>query len=215
MLENIVHRPQLLLQLSYCDVKNIMAPLTFIDSINSKKHMMLVSDDEKISRKIEFRFLENGLKNREYCIYLTHDNPKYVECEMIKYGINVKHFKEQSLLHVHRISNPIEGSQSILDSMSNMVSQITLNSLVPFRIVGRLVPNVGIEEAIAIQLYLEKTFHGIFDTLDGLVLCTYDFSQIHANDRWKYWLNSLQKHHHVLISHLNGLDMVQLNQNES
>ncbi len=211
----MTHSSQLLLKLSFYNVKNIMAPLTFIDSITSKKHIMLVSDDEKISRKIEFRFLENGLKNREYCIYLTHDNPKYVECEMIKYGINVKYFKEQSLLHIHRISNPIEDSQSILDSMSNMVSQITLNSFVPFRIVGRLVPNVGIEEAIAVQLYLEKTFHGIFDTLDGFVMCTYDFSQIHANDRWKYWLNSLQKCHHVLISHLNGSDIVQINPNAS
>ena len=191
-----------------------MTPIMFIDSINSKKHIMLVSDDKKISREIEFRFLENGLKNKEHCIYITHDGPTRIESEMVKYGIDVKYFKKQNLLHIQQISNPIENAQSILDGMSYLVSQITLNSFTPFRMVGRLVPNVSFEEAIAIQLYLEKTFHGMFDALDGSVLCTYDVSHIRANNRWKYWLNSLQKCHHALISIMDGHNVVTITENE-
>jgi len=49
-----------------------MDPLSYVDVIDSKKHIILVSDDEKASRDIEFRFIKNGLDKEEYCAYMTH-----------------------------------------------------------------------------------------------------------------------------------------------
>lgn len=185
-----------------------MTPLMFIDQIDTKKHIMLVSDDKKASREIEFRFIKNGLENKEYCIYLTHGEPKNIEFDMIQYGIDVKDYEKKNLLHVRQIPNPIEDSESIIDGVNRILQQVLANQSIPFRIVGRLVPDVGMEEAISIQLYLEKIFHGIFETFNGSVMCTYDFEQIQTNDRWRYWLDSLERCHHIVVSSKNGQSVV-------
>lgn len=187
---------------------DLAEPMAFIDSLESKKHILLVSDDPKVRKTIEFYFIKKGLENTEQCIYLTHGEIEHIENDMINFGINVIQFKKKNLLHVYKIQNPIENSVSILDGTNNMLKQVLKNPQIPFRIVGRIIDDVGMEEAISIQLYLEKRFHDTFETLNGSVMCTYDFFQIQENDRWHYWYDSLAKHHHVLISSRNGKNTV-------
>jgi len=175
---------------------------------------MLVYDDVVIGHEIEFHFLKRGLENMEKCIYVTHGQVKHIEKEMRQHGMDVDNFKKQHLLRVCQIPNPLEGSVEILDNVNAILKSILPNPELPFRIVGRLIPDVGIEEAMSIQAYLERIFHnGIFERLNGSVLCTYDISQIRANDGWKHWLHDLQMNHHTYILSLNGKNTVSINQN--
>jgi MEDS: MEthanogen/methylotroph, DcmR Sensory domain len=187
---------------------DLAEPMTFIDSLESKKHILLVSDDPKRRKTIEFYFIKKGLEKAERCIYLTHGEIEHIENDMVNFGINVIQFKKKNLLHVYKIPNPIENSVSILDGANNMLKQVLKNPQAPFRIVGRIIDDIGMEEAISIQLYLEKRFHDTFETLNGSVMCTYDFFQIQENNRWHYWLDSLAKYHHVLVSSRNGKNTV-------
>ena len=172
---------------------------------DSKKHMMVCYDDISIGRKIEFDFIKNGLEKNEISIYLTHGDVKLVEKEMLSFGIDVKYFKNKGILKIVNAKNPTEDSMNFLDSIQLYLKEILPNSEKSFRIVGRATPDVGIETAMAIQTRWEKILHNsIFDKLNGSVLCTYDLSQIQANDQWMKWLSELKEHHHVSVIHKNG-----------
>lgn len=191
-----------------------MNPLEFIDSTKTKKHLLLVYDDIKKGYEIEFHFIKRGLEDKEICIYLTHGEVGNIRSEMVKHGIDVKHFERNNLLYIYQIQNPLEDSTSILDGVSKIMGKILPNHRSTFRIVGRLIPDVGIEEAITIQVQIEKIFHtSMFEKFNGSVLCTYDLSQIQANNRWRYWLDSLQSYHHATILNLNEKNSVMINQN--
>ena len=172
---------------------------------DTKKHIMLVYDDILVGHKIEFDFIKNGLEKNEISIYLTHGEIKLVEQEMHSFGIDVKYFKNKGILKVVHIKNPAEESLDFLDNVQLYLEEILQNPERKFRIVGRLMPDVGIETAMAIQAKYEKIFHNnIFHKLNGSVLCTYELSQIQANDQWIKWLRELKDNHHVCIIHRNG-----------
>jgi hypothetical protein len=179
---------------------------------DSKKHLMVASDDVAIGHKIEFEFIKEGLDKNELSIYLTHGDIKQVEKEMLVFGINVSHYKKKGLLKILNIGNPTEDSLDFLDSIQTSLQKILPNPEISFRIVGRLLPYVGTETAMAIQVKFEKIFHNsIFDKLNGSVLCTYDLSEIQANNEWMRWLAELQENHHAYLIYKNGKSNLTVN----
>jgi len=172
---------------------------------DSKKHFMVAYDDVVMGRKIEFEFIKNGLDKNELSVYLTHGDVKQVEKEMLSFGIDINYYKKKGLLKVVHIENPIEAYSDFLDSVQTTFQKILPNPEIPFRIVGRMVPDVSMEIAMAIQSRWEKILHNyIFDKLNGSILCTYDLSQIQANNQWMIWLKELQENHHAYVICKNG-----------
>lgn len=181
-------------------------------SIDSKKHLMVVYDDVIMGRKIEFEFIKNGLDKSELSVYLTHGDVKQIEQEMLTFGIDVIHYKKKDLLKIVNVGNPIESSLDFIDYVQTSVQKLLTNPEMSFRIVGRAMPDVGTEFAMAIQAKFEKIFHnGVFDKLNGSILCTYDMSQIQANNEWMRWLKELQENHHAYMICKNGKSNLTIN----
>ena len=169
----------------------------YFTPIDSKKHLVIVSDDIQIRRKIEFKFIKDGLDKKELSIYLTHGNVKQIEKEMMFFGIDVDFYKKKELLKIEHIGNPAEESSDFMDAVQSKIRMLLPTHLIPFRIVGRAIPNVGTEIAMAIQSRWEEILHNvIFDKLTGSILCTYDLSQIRENNNWVSWLDRLKENHH-------------------
>ena len=182
-----------------------MASQLFFDSFDSKKHLMLVCDDVVMGQKIEFEFIKNGLNKNELSIYVTHDDEKLVEKEMMSFGIDVDFYKKKKLLKIFNIGNPIEGPLDFIDSIQALLQKILPNPEIQFRVVGRAMPDVGTEIAMAIQARWEKILHNnIFDKINGSILCTYDLTQIKENNEWMKWLSVLQENHHAYLIYKNG-----------
>ena len=166
---------------------------------------MVVCDDVTIGQKIEFEFIKNGLDKNELSMYVTHGDEKLVEKEMLSFGIDVNFYKKKGLLKILNIGNPAEASLDFIDSIQALLQKILPNPEIPFRVVGRAMPDVGTEIAIAIQVRWEKILHNnIFDKLNGSILCTYDLTQIKANNEWMKWLVMLQENHHAYLICKNG-----------
>lgn len=184
-----------------------MDPIKFVDSLDTQKHVVLVYEDESFGKMIQFRFINNGLLKGENCIYLTHGDPKIIKKEMDKGGIAVKEFVQNGLLQIQQISSPEKDPKGIMTGYENIVKQITGNKKPPYRIVGRIMPNLGIEEAMSVQITIERMAHANFENFNSSVLCTYDFNEIPAND-YKMWLGRLCKYHHAAIVSTNsGMSM--------
>ena len=166
---------------------------------------MVAYDDIVAGHKIEFEFIKEGLEKNELSIYLTHNNIKQVEQEMMSFEIDLNYCKKKGLLKIHHIGNPAEDSLDFMNSIQTTLQKISPNPEIPFRIVGRAIPDVGTEIAIALQAKWEKILHNsLFDKLNCSILCTYDLSQIKANNSWMVWLNELQKNHHAYVICKNG-----------
>jgi MEDS: MEthanogen/methylotroph, DcmR Sensory domain len=185
--------------------------LSYIDKIETKKHILLVYDDVKKAREVVYHFIKRGLEKRERCIYLIHDDPKLIESDMERYGINVRNYKKNKMLHVNKITN-IGNSESILNSLENMLCQINKDSKSAFRIVGRMLPNVGFEEAMAVQYGIENIFHeAMFEKLNGSCMCTYDMSQIKENNKWRDWLDKLESCHNATLLNICDKSQIKIN----
>jgi len=166
---------------------------------------MVVYDDVAFGQKIEFEFIKEGLDKNELSIYLTHGDTKPVEKDMLSFGIDLSHYKKKGLFKILNIGNPAEDTVDFLDSIQTLMQKMLPNPETPFRIVGRLLPYVDTETAIAIQVRFEKIFHNsMFDKLKGSILCTYQLSEIKANNQWVKWLEELKENHHAYLIHENG-----------
>jgi hypothetical protein len=177
-----------------------VSALDFIDSINSKKHLLLAYSEPSFAKKLEYRFINNGLLKGEHCIVLTHDKIKFIEHEMLERGIDVEKYEENGFLHVYQIPDPTEHRLSILDGFKELTRMILSDSKPPYRIVGRMTYDVKTEGGISIACHFENLFHSsLFENFDGSVFCTYDLEDIQTNDRWQQWLTQLKNCHDASI----------------
>jgi hypothetical protein len=46
-------------------------PVKFIDALKNHKHIVLLYEDREMAKKIEYRFIKNGLGKGQHCIYTT------------------------------------------------------------------------------------------------------------------------------------------------
>ena len=174
--------------------------LDFLDSIDSKKHVLLAYNDPNFAKKLEYRFIITGLRREEHCIVLTHDKTKFVKDEMRQNDIDVDKHEKNGILRVYQIPDPTEHHLSILDGFKELVKVILSDSKPPYRVVGRLTYDVKTEGGISIACHFENLFHlSMFKNFDGSILCVYDLNDIQANDRWQQWLTQLTNSHDASI----------------
>ena len=175
-----------------------MDPVKFVDSLDEKKHVVLVYDDQSFGKMIQYRFINNGLMKGENCIYLTHGDPNIIKNEMDESGVDVNNFVQKDLLHILQISSPEKDPKGILVGVENIIKQATAYKKPPYRMVGRMMPNIRTAEAMSVQIAIERMAHATFENLNSTVLCTYDLNEFPAND-YKMWLGRLCSYQHAAI----------------
>ena len=172
-------------------------PMSFLDSLDSKKHLLLLYEEPEFARLIEFRFIRNGLKNGENCIYGSAEDSGFIIIKMLSFGIALKYFQNKQL-QVLQIDNREGSKEAILKSCKKDIERIMSGLVQPYRIVSRIVPNVDTIEGICAELELERHLQKTFDELGGSVLCPYDISKIEKKHKDE-WIRELRKNHHVEI----------------
>lgn len=177
--------------------ENISVPFRYVDSISQKQHILLLYEDLEYARLIEFRFIKNGLDSGENCIYVTDQDSGSIVIKFLSYGIQLQDFLSGRLRIIQR-HDMLGSREEILLQAKNDAKYILENVIGPFRIVGRIIPNVGTMDGISAQIEIEKKTHHIFDDLCGSIMCTYDLSKIEKSKR-KVWMQKLRDTHHAVI----------------
>ena len=175
----------------------VTEPFQYIDSLEGRKHIILVYEDPMEGKMIQFRFLRNGLKLGESCFYLTHQEPELVEREMRESGVlDTTEWIKKGLLHIYRLPDISQDKEGMLEGCQKILKSIQQYKA-PYRIVGRAIADVSTEMSMEAQYVLEKVFHSRFERMDGSFLCHYDWSQIGGN-RLR-WIEKLSRTHHAII----------------
>ena len=177
---------------------NRMTPLQFVDTLDSNKHILLVYEDPKYGQIIQFRFLNNGLLKGESCVFLTEGEPKVIAHEMKKNGISVDSYLQKNLLYIYQIPNLTEDPDGILMGCEKILQRIKAELKPPYRVVGRVIPDISTEAGLEVEYALERIFHANFDGFNGSFLCHYDCTKIPL-ERRAQWIDKLARNHHAVI----------------
>jgi len=176
-----------------------MYPTRFVDTLDERKHILLLYEEPEYGKLIKFRFINNGLLRGEHGIILTHDEDiKSIEDDMASIGIDVSAFKLRNLLHIHQISNPADDPDGVLSGFKKIWSRIFANLKPPFRVVGRALPEVNTVRQVETEMVVERYWHKASSNFLGSVMCTYHVEGIEATRR-EEWLSSLLHYHHATI----------------
>ena len=172
------------------------SPLKFVDSVEDKKHIMLLYDNNDYKVAVQNRFIINGLKKGEHCVCFTTGDPKQFEDELSASGVSLDPFIQQGLVHIHKINDISD--KDLAASLQNTLKQITADVTPYFRCVGRFVGDISDENGIRAQIEVEKTIQSIFESLECSYVSTYDISEIESQKR-SQWIRQLTNHAHYLI----------------
>lgn len=172
--------------------------IQFIDALDGKKHIGLIYDDPDYAKLLKFRFIKNGLQNGENCVYVSDEDSGKVIIDMLNFGIQAKYFQTNKIIVYHQ--NDIGNTREEIENKANKNLDTVKRSLIPpFRIVGRMIPNIGSVNGMTVQLDLEKKTHKHYHDYGGIVMCSYDVSTIEKTKR-KKWIEELYQNHHHVIS---------------
>ena len=175
-------------------------PLMDVDDLEAKinHHSMVLYDREEYGQLVKNRFIENGLKNGESSVCITHGNTKLVENELEEYGIDVDTFTRKKQLHIFQIENILESKDGIEQSFNKLIKQLTADLKPPYRFTGAIIPDVSTKEGIEAELIIEHLYHSNFEKYNSSFLCTYLVNAIEETKR-PHWITHLMENHHHLI----------------
>jgi hypothetical protein len=173
-------------------------PIKFLDQMDGNNHILLLYDSQKYADLIIARYLLNGLKKGESCIFFTPDEPEVIEERLSAEGIGVDSYKQKNSLRIHRINRSYANEFDALGSLKRIREEATRGMKPPYRFVGRTITDTGSKEGMKLGLVVEKTGHEHFEEFDNSQLCYYDISGIEQSKRDE-WIRELLKNHHYVI----------------
>lgn len=169
-----------------------VTPHEYVGKLSTKKHMMLLYDDEKYGKEIQLLFIKKGLEKGECCIYLVHDEERFTASEMASYGIDAEEHIKKGTLHM-------VDADDFIDRIHNMAElQKMCSSFPQVRMVGRWIPHIDTAQGISSELDAEKGVHKSFHNFSGSVLCTYPMEKIYKKDQ-AYWTIEIMNTHQTII----------------
>lgn len=177
------------------------APLSFVNDLDTNKHILLLYSDPQYAKRIEFQFIENGLAKGEHCIYATEEDPAFVKEKMKEYGIDVNDFLEKGLLHIYQPSDPFNHPEGVLAGTKRSLELILKDSKPPYRMVTMLIPDTEIKEVIDVHIKIEKEFHANFENFNGSMMCPYNIKNLEQNKDRDRIRELFSSHHSVIYAH--------------
>jgi hypothetical protein len=72
-------------------------PIRFLDRMEGNNHIVLLYDNQKYAYLIIARYLLNGLKKGESCVFFTADKHEAIEEKLCAEGIDVDSYKQKTL----------------------------------------------------------------------------------------------------------------------
>jgi len=187
-----------MLVISYFCYGRVLEPLQFVNSLDAKKHILMLRNDPVFGKIIAFRFLENGLMKGESGLYLTNEDPQRVIDGMMKSDTDMQVYVKNKSLKILQLPKFDEDPDGILLGIEKFIQKTLSELKPPYRIVGRIISDISTELGMSVELALERYVHARFDSIDGSILCTYDYNEIPKKDRLQ-WMDKLIKTHHAVI----------------
>ena len=168
--------------------------------MEGNSHIVLLYDSQKYAYLIIARYLLNGLKKGESCIFFTSDESEAIEERLSAEGIDVNSYRQENSLRIHHIDRSYANRLDALSSLKRIREEATMGMKPPYRFVGRTITDTGSKEGMKLGLVMERTGQEHFDDFDCSQMCYYDISGIEQSQRNEWIKGLLKNHHHVVYA---------------
>ena len=175
-------------------------PIKFLDRLEGNKHTVLLYDSQKYADLIIARYISNGLKKGESCIFFTSDRPETVEKRLSAQGIDVDSYKQKNSLRIYSIERSDKDKVDTLSTLKRIREDAVRGMKPPYRFVGRTITDTATIEGMKLGMTVEKTGHEHFAEFDNSQLCYYGISGIEKSKRDEWITGLLKNHHHVIYA---------------
>jgi hypothetical protein len=174
--------------------KRSYRPLKFLDKMEGNNHIVLLYDNPRYADLIIARYLFNGLKKGESCIFFTSDNPETVREKLSTESIDA------NSLRIFQIERDDAIRSDALSILKNLRKKATVGMNPPYRFVGRTITDTETIEGMKLGLLVEKTGNDHFQEFDCSQMCYYDISGIEQSMRDEWIKGLLKNHDHIIYA---------------
>lgn len=174
----------------------------FVNSLDSKQHIFQIITNDTNAKSSQFQFLNNGLLQNEYCVYLTHENPNKIKNQMRKFGIDVDRFEKNGLLNVHKAPDLLKHPDGSLVGFQRLFADVIPDPGRKFRFVGRAIKDLTTEKGWKAEMEIEQHVHSNFDKTNGMILCYYEYQKLGNSKTMARVMHVLNFHHSAIFSTL-------------
>lgn len=174
--------------------KTSYRPFEYLDKMEGNNHIVLLYDNLKYADLIIARYIFNGLKKGESCIFFTSENPEKARKKLSDEGIDVESLR---ILYIERDNKNKLDALSLLRSMTGEAKK---GMKPPYRFVGRTITGTETIEGMKMLLHVEKTGNDHFQEFDCSQLCYYDISAIERSMKDEWIRELLKNHAHVIYA---------------
>ena len=175
----------------------------FFDSFDRNKHLVMLYDDAKLARRVEFRYVMKGLEKGEQCLYVIPEddveNVESVRTQMDEYGIDTSSYLKNGALKFLRISDPARdpegfkvGCQRILDSLLEKIAS-------PVRMVLHVRYRFNTKDEIQGHAEFENVIESSFTHFPGSMLCNHYIGKNTEEKHGEWTQKMLQTHDNVFV----------------
>jgi hypothetical protein len=195
--------------------------LDFIDNLDTSiKHMVMFYEEPEYAKLVQMRFLSDGLKRGECCVYVPKDNDDQIltKTELIQSGVDVDSYMKKGLFQFYTHKPPINDKESYSRATGMFQDETKAifrgspdhptEKLPKIRGVGSMFRDVFANkenmnsrgaEAAATELLMERLFQydGVV-SFDGLWMCAYQVDNIHASLN-ETWMAQLMESHDAVL----------------
>ncbi len=193
--------------------------LDFIDSVDTKvhRHIVMFYEEPEYAKLVLMRFLDDGLRKGECCIYFVQDEQDrlFTHMEMTGYGIDVDSYVKKGLLQLYDKTNikDLESFKRAISTIKKETAEKFFNyhqqssqALPPIRGVGLSISQVspdgdsGSQRMATVELQIERFFHNeALRSFNGAWICPYHLDNIDAQMEKKWMEDVLNNHDAVLF----------------
>lgn len=178
----------------------------FLDDFDERKHLVILYDDPKVARSLEFRYLKTGLEKKgQQCIYVfsTDDpeTPLSISKQMEEYGIDVTYYLKNGLLKFVGIEDPVKDPQGFLAGALRNVEKISSQiTRPPVRVVAHQKYQFTTNEEILGEYNAEAEVEAGFENFPGSLLCNHYVGEFTHEGKDEWAKKMIQAHDGVLMA---------------
>jgi hypothetical protein len=179
----------------------------FISRFHDRKHLVMLYDDPKLARRVEFEYIKQGLQNeREQCIYMIPEDDvettDSITRQMNEYGIDTMSYLRKGTLQIVRIDDPAKDRNGFLLGCTKILNSLTAKAkTMPMRVVLHVKYRFDSIEELDSHAGFEQMIQSSFSQFDGSMLCYHYVGHRNYEDvaHRKWVKRMLQTHSNVFF----------------
>lgn len=189
----------------------------FIERLKGNKHLVMLYDDPRLARQIEFLYIKQGLeKGKEHCMYiLPEDDNETVDSirkQMDEYGIDTLRCLSNGSLEILKIDDPSKDKDGFKSGCVKKLDYLSARSKkAPLKVVLHIRYRFNTKDEIDTHAEFENMIQSYFERADfnGSMLCNHYIGHNEEKEHGEWTKRMIETHDNVFfVSSLSKLSPV-------